>query len=76
MRIKFKAKTMREYKGYNGSDGLVEMKAGDTAEVSDAVGQILCQRFSQDFELVIEEKPKHAPKSDKMFRKGEKTETK
>ena len=76
MRIKFTAKTMPRYAGHDGKGNAIDLTAGDTAEVTDAIGKLLVQRFGGNFEIVVDEKPAHAPESDKALRKTIKTKTK
>ncbi len=76
MLIKFTANKMNEYKGSDGNGGSLHLKAGETAEVSDQVGKLLLQKYGHTFEIVLQSKPDHAPKADKMYRKGSKTKMK
>lgn len=76
MLIKFNAKTMPRYAGIDGNGGSVDMKEGDRAEVSDSIAKLLMRAYGANFEVVIEEKPAHAPNTDKLYRKSLKTKTK
>ena len=76
MLIKFTAKTMRKYSGHDGSGNALHMEAGQTAEVSEVVAKLLMQKYGANFEVVIQEKPAHAPSTDKALRKTAKTKTK
>lgn len=76
MLIRFKASTMKKYVGIDGNGGSVELEAGQSADVSDIVARVLLQKYGENFEVVIEEKPAHAPQADKMVRKQPKTKTK
>lgn len=76
MRVKFTAKHMKEYRGVNGLGEHLSMKAGDEAEVSDTVGKLLIQKYGQNFLIILDETPAHAPKADKRLRKTIQTKTK
>lgn len=76
MLIRFTAKHMPEYQGIDGLGGSVSLKAGDEAEVSEVVANLLLQKYGPNFEIVVESKPEHAPEADKLFRKGPRTKTK
>lgn len=76
MIVKFNAKTMKKYAGIDGLGGMLSMSAGDAAEVSDMVAKLLVSKYGQNFQIVIQEPPAHAPSSDKIYRKSAKTKTK
>ncbi len=76
MVIKFTAKHMSEYQGVDGLGGMIVLKRGEEAEVSEIVANLLMQKYSGNFEIILREKPEHAPQADKLFRKGAKTKTK
>jgi hypothetical protein len=76
MLVRFTAKTMPQYAGIDGNGGSVKMQPNETAEVSETVAKLLLQKYGANFEIVIEEKPAHAPHSDKLYRKSSKTKTK
>lgn len=69
MLIRFKAKTMQKYAGIDGLGGSIALGENETAEVSEAVGKILLQKYGTNFEVIIQEKPMHAPQADKFYRK-------
>jgi hypothetical protein len=76
MLIKFTAKTMPRYAGVDGKGGSLDLKPGDIAEVSDSIAKLLLRAYGANFEVAIEEKPAHAPTTDKLFRKTFKVKTK
>lgn len=68
---------MPSYAGNNGKGGILRLNPGDEANVTDAIGKLLLQRYSNNFEqMPDQEKPAHAPQADKFYRKGSKTKTK
>lgn len=70
MIIKFTARTMQAYKGNNGLGQIVELAKDQTAEVSDSVGKLLCQKYHHNFQEIKEETKVELPsKSDKKQRK-------
>lgn len=70
MVIKFIARTMPAYKGSNGMGALIELSKDQTAEVSESVGRMLCQKYHQNFQEIRENKQSEEPsKSDKKQRK-------
>lgn len=75
MLIKFLAKTMPRYAGMDGLGGSITAKENDVIEVSETVGQLLMRVYGNNFEIVIKEKPQHAPKIDKLHRRTYKTKT-
>jgi hypothetical protein len=76
MLIRFTAKHMSEYQGIDGRGGSISLKKNEEAEVSESVAKLLLQKYGRNFEVIVEEKPEHAPQADKLFRKGAKTRTK
>lgn len=76
MRIRFNAKTMPTYQGHDGAGGSLNMQAGDEAEVAETVAKLLKQKYGSNFDIVITERPAHAPVADKLYRKSGKTKTK
>lgn len=76
MLIKFKAKTMPIYAGADGLGGSIKLSADDVAEVADSTAKLLMQKYGSNFEVVIVEKPAHAPDADKLYRKSPKVKTK
>lgn len=76
MLIKFLAKTMPAYAGVDGTGNQIKLTKGETAEVSETVAKLLMQKYGGNFELVFEQKPEHAPKLDKLYRKLPKTKIK
>lgn len=70
MIIKFTARSMQSYKGTDGMGKSLELSKDQTAEVSDAVGKILCQKYHHNFVEVKNSESVEAPaKGDKKQRK-------
>lgn len=70
MLIKFIARSMPSYKGTDGMGKVIALSKGETAEVSESTGKLLCQKYSQNFEEVKVISPSELPsKSDKKQRK-------
>jgi hypothetical protein len=70
MTIKFIGATMPIYKGSNGLGQVIELKKGETAEVSEQVGKILLQKYKLNFQAIVEQKDAEEPaKNDKKQRK-------
>lgn len=74
--MRFTAKTMRSYSGKDASGVKVELNKNDLIDISETVAKLLLQKYGDNFEIVLNEKPKHAPKSDKFLRKVVSTKTK
>lgn len=77
MLLKFTGKSMSKYAGIDGLGNTIRLNINDITEVSETVGKLLLQKYSSNFEVIIkEDKPEHAPKVDKFFRKKKKVKTK
>lgn len=76
MLIKFTAKTMPAYAGVDGKGQSIKLSKDETAEVTESIAKLLMQRYGENFQIVVQEAPKHAPKADKLYRKSRKTKTK
>lgn len=74
--MRFTAKTMQSYSGKDSSGTRVELNKNDLIDISEAVAKLLLQKYGDNFEIVLNEKPKHAPKADKLLRKVASTKTK
>lgn len=52
MIIKFTARNMPMYKGTDGYGKTIELNSGDTADVADAIGKMLCAKYHHNFQEV------------------------
>jgi hypothetical protein len=70
MIIKFIARTMQVYKGTDGNGNSLDLIKDQTAEVSETVGKLLCQKYHHNFIEVKDSASVEKPsKSDKRQRK-------
>lgn len=67
---------MPEYKGTDGLGKDICLKSEDIVEVTQEIAKLLLQRYSRDFEIVLNEKPAFAPEENKQLKKTSKFKSK
>lgn len=78
MIIKFHGKTMHKYAGHDGNGKVITLKPGETAEVSDMVGQLLQRKYGNNFsvEMPVPAPEEKTPQIAEPFRRVRQGKTK